>query len=597
VNPAKPPLAAAVRHLWQTARAAAPGQLAACIALVLASGVADGLLVLWLALAVASVVSRHYDRALAFGTLLAGMYFVIPLCERSKVTLRKQVEERTALMLQAEQVRALLRPDELTMLESPDAAADLETLRRDRGIGGQAAGLLVEDIGFLARVIVSVVLLAVITPVLLLLLPVAAVTIRVVGQAEQHEQTRLRQCANQVRLARHLLHSAADPSCVPDLLTAPDAEALTRLQMKFRREHDVAVAAARLHAARLAMLGWVPFVLAAVAALAIAAYAAVHGHLDAARLMLVLLVVAQLVGQLSLGNELTRVVIRLAVVYESFLSLQRRVVDSHKTATTLESAPAQFLPPQLSDGIRLSGVCYAYPGGDLVLHGIDVWLRPGTITALVGENGSGKSTLARLLLGLQSPTAGEILVDGARLGTVPAKDWQRRVRASMQDFARFEFTAGITVGLGDLPFAQDAERVRRALTSAGADHVVDALPEGRQTPLGQSLPGGSELSRGQWQRLALARSRMRERVLLTVLDEPTASLDTVTESLIYNQVRRYPGTISVLVTHRLATTRHADMILVLADGRLVEQGTHEDLLQRRGKYHELYAIQASAYAQ
>jgi ATP-binding cassette subfamily B protein len=139
--------------------------------------------------------------------------------------------------------------------------------------------------------------------------------------------------------------------------------------------------------------------------------------------------------------------------------------------------------------------------------------------------------------------------------------------------------------------------VQRALTSARADHVVDALPEGRQTPLGQSLPGGSELSRGQWQRLALARSRMRERVLLTVLDEPTASLDTVTESLIYNQVRRYPGTISVLVTHRLATTRHADMILVLADGRLVEQGTHEDLLQRRGKYHELYAIQASAYAQ
>jgi ATP-binding cassette, subfamily B, bacterial len=588
---------AAVRRLWRTARTAAPRQFTACIGIVLVGGTADALLALWVALAVANVINRRYTSAMIFGALVAATYCIVPLCERSKVTLRKQMEERATLALQAEQVRALLRPDALNVLESAEAAADLETLRRDRNISGQAAGLLVEDVGFLVRIIVSMALLVWVQPLLLLLLPVGALTIRAVGKAEEHEQEALRQSASQIKLARHLLHNATDPSTAADLLTAPDPDYLTELQTEARNAYNVRVAATRLHAARLAVLGWVPFVVAAVAALFGTAVAVAYGHLDVARLILVLLVIAQLIGQLSLSNELTRLVVRLAGAHASFTSLQRKMVGDRQRDSTLSgTVTAGELPQQLSDGIRLREVTYAYPSGNPVLHGIDLWLRPGMVVALVGENGSGKSTLAKLLLGLHSPTLGEILLDGADLRSLPVEDYQRRVSASLQDFARFEFIAALTVGVGDLPHAQDEGKIRRALRLARAEQFTDGLPKGLQTPLGRSFPDGSELSRGQWQRLALSRAKMRESALLAVLDEPTASLDAATEKLVYSQVARKPGTIILLVTHRLATTRHADLILVLENGRLVEQGTHEDLLQQGRKYHELYTIQAAGYA-
>lgn len=254
-----------------------------------------------------------------------------------------------------------------------------------------------------------------------------------------------------------------------------------------------------------------------------------------------------------------------------------------------------MLPCRLEEGIALRNLTFSYPGGTPVLRDVNLALRAETVVALVGENGSGKSTLAKVLLGLHQPDSGDVVIDGIPLSAVPVDVWQSHVTASLQDFARFEFTAGRSVGLGYLPKVDDDSTVARAVRAADATELISGLSAGLQTPLGPSFIDGEELSRGQWQRLALARSRMRERVLLYVLDEPTASLDAATEAHIYRQVSRVPGAVTLLVTHRLATTRIADWIVVLDSGAVTEQGTHEALMAARGVYFELYTTQAAAY--
>ena len=182
-----------------------------------------------------------------------------------------------------------------------------------------------------------------------------------------------------------------------------------------------------------------------------------------------------------------------------------------------------------------------------------------------------------------------------------AVDWRARLAGAFQDFFRFEFRARQTVGLGDLPRMNDELAVVTAVTRAGADDVIVRLPAGFDTQLGPTWPGGSEVSFGQWQKLALARGFMRDRPLVLVLDEPTAALDAETEHALFERYaaavrgRRGVGRITILVSHRFSTVRMADFIVVLDGARVVETGTHEALLAQRGQYAQLYSIQAAAY--
>jgi ATP-binding cassette subfamily B protein len=222
------------------------------------------------------------------------------------------------------------------------------------------------------------------------------------------------------------------------------------------------------------------------------------------------------------------------------------------------------------------------------------------VVAVVGENGAGKSTLVKLLCKLYEPTEGRILLDGQPLSRMLTESWRTRIAGAFQDFFRFEFRAGHSVGLGDLPRLDDEPAVVKAVSRAGADDVVQRLAAGLDTQLGSTWPGGAEVSFGQWQKLALARGFMRDLPLLLVLDEPTAALDAETEHALF---KRYAaaardstdGRITVLVSHRFSTVRMADLIVVLDGARLVEVGTHDDLLARNGQYAELYRIQAAAY--
>ena len=282
----------------------------------------------------------------------------------------------------------------------------------------------------------------------------------------------------------------------------------------------------------------------------------------------------------------------------------RRLAWLEDYAASLTAQTDRAVPAAIANGIRLEHVSFAYPGTQrLVLDDVTLHLPAGAVIAVVGENGAGKSTLVKLLAKMYAPTAGKILIDETPLDRVPSNDWRARVAGAFQDFFRFEFRARHTVGLGDVPRLDDQPAVIAAVHRAGADDVVARLTAGLETQLGPTWPGGVEVSFGQWQKLALARGFMRERPLLLVLDEPTAALDAETEHALFDRYAAAArdnrstrdGCITILVSHRFSTVRMADLIVVLDGARLVEFGTHEALLAKRGQYAELYGIQAAAY--
>jgi ATP-binding cassette subfamily B protein len=221
--------------------------------------------------------------------------------------------------------------------------------------------------------------------------------------------------------------------------------------------------------------------------------------------------------------------------------------------------------------------------------------------AIVGENGAGKTTMIKLLAKMYEPSSGQILIDDTPLSTITPDSWRSRLAGAFQDFFRFEFAARHAVGLGDVPRLDDEAAVTAAVGRAGAGDVVERLPAALATQLGATWPNGVDLSYGQWQKLALARGFMRDRPLLLILDEPTAALDAETEHALFERYATAArdaaanGRITILVSHRFSTVRMADLIVVLDGSRVVEVGTHADLVGRHGHYAELYGIQAAAY--
>ncbi len=268
-------------------------------------------------------------------------------------------------------------------------------------------------------------------------------------------------------------------------------------------------------------------------------------------------------------------------------------------------SPHRPPPRPLRQEVQFHDVSFTYPGAARpALAGVTLTLRPQERVALVGENGAGKTTLVRLLLGLYRPTQGAITVDGIDLAEIDPDVWRREATAVFQDFVRFPTTVRENIAYGDVTVLADGtaatevvqRRVAVAAARSGADRFIATLPARYDALLGKEWPGGVELSSGQWQRLAIARAYLRDAQII-VLDEPTAALDPRAEVAVYRQFSRAAaGRCAVLISHRLGAARLADRIVVLADGRLVEEGSHDALLERGGVYAGMYRLQASWYA-
>jgi ATP-binding cassette subfamily B protein len=273
--------------------------------------------------------------------------------------------------------------------------------------------------------------------------------------------------------------------------------------------------------------------------------------------------------------------------YFSFLSIDRLVPVPK---------PARDVPRTLEAGIEFDDVAFTYPGGtEPAVKDLNLHIRGGELIALVGENGAGKSTLVKLLLRFYDPTNGAVRIGGADLRELDPEELRSRIGVLFQDYASYELSVRENVKMGRPGRIDDDTRVLAALEDARSDWLLRKMPKGLDAKVGRLFEGGHDLSGGEWQRLALARIMYRD-ADVWILDEPTSSLDPEAEAAIFAELKEMlKGRIGIVISHRFSTVRIADRIAVIADGRVTELGSHEELLRANGRYAQLFELQAAGY--
>ncbi len=315
-------------------------------------------------------------------------------------------------------------------------------------------------------------------------------------------------------------------------------------------------------------------------------------------------------GRLSLGaltaytqaavqvqNSIQSVLSGFSGMYEHNLYLNNLVELMAKEPSMPVPAQPTPVPQPLRGEIRFENVSFAYPGAEnQALTNLSFTVKAGETLAVVGRNGAGKTTLFKLICRLYDPAEGRILIDGIDIRDFEPGELRRQIGAMFQDYVDYQATAGENIGLGNLPEIANRDAVVNASKQAGSDELISHLPEGYDTALGKWFDTGVNLSGGEWQKVALARAFMREDARILLLDEPTSALDAQAEYDLFERLRSLThGRTAVYISHRFSTVRRADRIVFLEHGRLVEEGTHEELIRLNGRYARLFRMQAAAY--
>ncbi len=276
----------------------------------------------------------------------------------------------------------------------------------------------------------------------------------------------------------------------------------------------------------------------------------------------------------------------LSNLYE-FLELKPKIV---------QPANPQLIPQPMQTGIEFKNVGFQYTTTTRqALKNINLKIKPGEVVALVGENGSGKTTLIKLLCRLYDPTSGSITIDGKDIRSFDIANLRRQISVIFQDYVKYNFTANENIWLGNIELSPTEENITAAARRSGADQVINTLPQGYDTILGKLFEDGEELSIGQWQKVALARAFLRKSQVI-VLDEPTSAMDPLAEDEVFQKFRELiKGQAAILISHRLSTVKMADCIYAIANGSIVESGTHSELIKLGGVYANLFETQAQYY--
>lgn len=502
------------------------------------------------------------------------------------------------LQIDPEVQRLTAQVEGLDHLERPEYVDRLGMLVGKGQVLAEAGWGAVETVALAVQIVVTLVLLATVDPVLLALSAFAVPGALLGRRSAATLRRSVLAAAQSSRLEKHLHQTITRPASGKEIRVYGAAEAMMSMADDAWSQTTAIQLRARARSTVTAACGTFVFILGYAASLVYVVETVNRGEHSVADLMLVISLAGQLrtrFGQVMQKRTQVQAGLALAEPYQWLRAYARQ---ARAKSTTPRPAPLS-----LKTGIDLSRVEFAYPGtGKHVLGPVNVHIPAGSMVALVGEYGSGKTTLVKLLCKFYEPTAGGITVDGVPLGELATESWRGAATAAFQDFGRYQVAMRHAVGFGDLSAAHDDERLLAALREAGAEGLPRQLPRGLDTQLGRLGEDGRELSEGQWQKTALARSCMRRAPLLVVLDEPTASLDPPSEHAIFQRHARLArelgarhGTVTVVVSHRFSTVRMADLILVLADGRVVEQGGHDELMGREGTYARLYRMQEAAY--
>jgi ATP-binding cassette subfamily B protein len=576
-----PPALSSMWRMFKLGYRHEPRLLVAALGISLLSALPDALFALWL-----RVLGQGL---LALGGSAALLWFLATVATR----VQRKFRDRISIALEGHVARLQATITTVAHQERPELLDRLSVLRDQVFVLDHLYLSLFSTVGWILRLGVTVGLLMTIHPALVLLAVFALPTVLSSTWRPTLERQAEERGAVGKRLSSHLFTLATTAPPGKEVRVTGIGPTLVERRRAAWEGWYAEVAPVRLASAVWHSLAWALFGLAYVGVVVFVASGLDRPPGD------VLLV---LVAGSRLSFYIGATVSEIGFLRGIWMDGSRRLAWLEDYAAALVAHADLAVPDRLRHGIDLEHVTFAYPGTDVaVLDDVSLHLPAGAVVAVVGENGAGKSTLVKLLSKLYEPSAGRILVDGAELGRMPADEWRARLAGAYQDFFRFELRAGHTVGVGDVPRLDDVPAVTTAVGRAGADDVVEHLAAGLETQLGKGWPDGVEVSFGQWQKLALARGFMRDDPLVLVLDEPTAALDAETEHALFERyaesARREAedGRITVLVSHRFSTVRMADLIVVLDGARLVEVGTHEDLMAKGGQYSELYAIQAAAY--
>jgi ATP-binding cassette subfamily B protein len=582
-----------------------PSLLLASFFLALLAALPDALLALWFMLLGEGVIEGNrsvvFAAAIALGVSAAGTWLLRTVSTR----VQRRFRDKVTIALESHVARLQASIPTIVHQERPDYIARLSMLRNQVFVLDHMYMSLFSTCGWILRLVVTVALLMSIHPALVLLAVFALPTVITSTWRPAIERAAQERGVPFVRLASHLFTTATTAPPGKEVRVLGIGERLMTERRRVWERYFGPMSTARWGSALWHSLAWAVFGSAYVGAVV---FVSSDPQASASQVLLVLAAGSRLSAYIG------ATVGEIGFLRGIWMDGARRLAWLEDYAASVVAAADLPVPARLHQGIRFEHVSFTYPGTDRpVLEDVNLKLPAGSVVAIVGENGAGKTTLVKLLAKYYEPSAGRILIDETDLARLPADEWRSRLAGAFQDFFRFEFRARHSVGVGDVPRLDDEPAVVTAVGRAGADDVVGRLAAGLETQLGPTWPKGVEVSFGQWQKLALARGFMRDGPLLLVLDEPTAALDAETEHALFERYASAAsgyrmsvagqdgadvngdGRITILVSHRFSTVRMADLIVVLDGSRVIEVGSHDELMAKGGSYAELYGIQAAAY--
>jgi ATP-binding cassette, subfamily B, bacterial len=537
------------------------------------------------------------DSVLRGMVVLAGGIVAYFGCRILSSAVQSAMEDRVEGSLNKELLAVTTGIPGLEHHERPDVADRLAVVREESRYLKYGATTLASAIAVAVGSITVLALLVVVHPLFILLPLLGVVRVWCAGRAGRLRLRAMEATADRHRMIDMLTDVAKSPRHGLEIRTFRLGDFITERLALLHSQRDEPRWAAAKRAAGIDVVGRIVSALSYGGAIGFVLWLSAQGTVGPSEIVMVVLLVPQVdraAAELSnSSNELTWALGTVA----NFRWL-RDYARSHAPTGELSSAPAR-----LETGIRFSDVAFSYPGAQRPsLASVDLFVPAGSTVAFVGDNGAGKSTLVKLLARFYDPTVGTIEVDGQDLRTIDPESWRRAMSAGFQDFVKFEFETREAIGIGDLPKLDDRAAIEHAVVRADAEGVVEHLPSGLDTQLGSRFSGGVELSGGQWQRVALARSFMRTDPVLLLLDEPTAAIDPESEYALFERFAAASATtaantggITVLVSHRFSTVRMADLIVVVDNGGIVEVGSHEGLMAAKGHYAEMFELQARSY--